>query len=59
MAGVVGWDEGSFAAPLNQCPALMSLLVVVVSAEPVEEIEGGDLRLGEVRAMVVLQSDPG
>lgn len=59
MASVARWDEGALPPPLDQMPALMGLEIVVMSAQPVEEIEGRDSRLGEVLTMVVLQAGPG
>ena len=55
VAGVVGWDEGPFAFAFDEGPAVVGFLGVVVAAEPVEEIEGGEVGLGVVEAVVVLE----
>ena len=36
VAGVVGWDHWSFAFAVDECPAVVGLEVVVVSAERVD-----------------------
>jgi hypothetical protein len=58
MERVVRPNERSFAPALNKSPALVRLFPVVVTAQPVEEVEGGDLGLGEVLSMIVLQPRP-
>jgi hypothetical protein len=53
---VVGWDEGPFAVALDEGPAVVGFLAVVVCAEPVEEVEGGVVGFGVVVAVVVLEA---
>ena len=55
MAGVVGRDEGAFAVTCDEGPAVVGFELVVVGAETVEEIEGGEVGSGPVDAVVVLQ----
>jgi hypothetical protein len=51
----VGWDEGPFAFAFDEGPAVVGFFAVVVSAEPVEEVEGGEVGFGVVVAVVVLE----
>src|SRR4051794_17691078 len=44
MAGIVRWDEGPFAPPLDQPPAVEALEVVVVGTQAVEQVEHGEMR---------------
>ena len=55
VAGVVGWDEGPFAFAVDEGPAVLGFLAMVVAAQAVEEVEGGVVGLGVVVAMVVLE----
>ena len=59
MAGVVGGDEGPFAVALDQGPVVVGFQAVVVAAQSVEEVEGGDLGLDVVLPVVVLQPGGG
>lgn len=59
MAAVVWRDEGPFPPAFDERPPLTRLQIVVMAAEPVEEIESRDLGLGVVLAMVVLQPGAG
>jgi hypothetical protein len=56
---MIGWDESSFAGAVDEVPVVAGLEVVVVGAEPVEEVVDGELRLGPVFAMVVLEAGAG
>ena len=56
VAGVCGWDEGSFAGAFYEFPAVVGFLLVVVPAEPVEEVVGGVVGLGPVGAVFVVES---
>ena len=58
VAGVVGWDEGPFAFAFDEGPAVLGFLAVVVTAQAVEEVEGGEVGFGVVVAMVVLEPVP-
>ena len=55
MSGIVGRDEGAFAASLDQAPADGGLEVVVVRTEPIEQLEDRGVGLGPVLTMIVLQ----
>ena len=59
VAGVLGWDEGPFAFAFDEGPAVVGFLGVVVAAQAVEEIEGGDVGFGVVEAVVVLEPGAG
>jgi len=39
MAGVVGWDHGSWAVAFDECPVVSGFEVVVVFAERVELVD--------------------
>src|SRR5579859_8156767 len=56
VARVGRWNEGPLAPAFYEGPVVDGLLPVVVAAEPVEQVVGGDLGLGPVLAVVVLQS---
>src|SRR6202022_3657779 len=46
--GVGGRDEGPFALAFDEGPAVVRFLAVVVSAQPVEQVEGGEVGFGVV-----------
>src|SRR5438309_4555516 len=54
VAGVVGADHGALAAAFHQGPALVALLVVVVTAVAVEPVEEREVGLGPLVAVVPL-----
>jgi hypothetical protein len=58
MAGVVGWDEGPFAFAFDEGPAVLGFLAMVVVAQAVQEVKGGEVGFGIVMAMVVLEPIP-
>ena len=55
MARVIGRDEGPLAPALRQGPAVDALEVVVVGAQPIEQVEDGEVAGGPGQAVVVLQ----
>ena len=55
VAGVIGGHERPLAPPVDQGPALVGLAVVVELAQPVEQVQHGDVGLGPVDAVVGLQ----
>lgn len=59
MSGVFRRNEGAFAPASDESPPVIRLLPVMMTAQTVEQVEGRDLGLGEVLAVVVLQSGPG
>jgi hypothetical protein len=55
VAGVARGDKCSLAPALDERPALVGLQGVVAPAEPVEQVEDGDMGLGPLDAVVGLQ----
>ena len=45
VAGIVGRDEGPFAFAFDEGPTVEGFLPMVVSAQPIEEVEGGEVGL--------------
>src|SRR5262249_19204851 len=55
MSTVIGRNEGAFSATFHEAPPVVGLQVVMVGAEPVEELEDRRVGLGPVFAVVGLQ----
>lgn len=55
MSRVVGWDEDAFAAAVDKRPVLSGLAVVMVGAEPIEQLEDRGLCSRPVFAVVRLK----
>ena len=55
VPGVLGGHEGPFAAARHQGPPVQGLKGVVEPAQPVQQVEGGEVRPGPVLPMVALQ----
>src|SRR5581483_5518379 len=55
VVGVVGWDEGAFAGAGDEGPAVVGLEVVVVVTDPVGPVQHGEMGVGPVLPVVVLQ----
>ena len=55
MAGVVGRDERPLASSVHQSPALIGLLVMVELAQPLEQVQHGDVDLGPIDPVVGLE----
>ena len=48
-------DEGAFAFAVDEGPAVLGLLAMVMAAEAVEEVENSEVGFGVVMAMVILE----
>jgi hypothetical protein len=52
---VIWWDEGPLPPPLDQPPAVEALEVVMMGAQPVEQVEHGEVAGSPVHPMIGLQ----
>ena len=59
MARVAWWDKVSLASPLNQCPVVVRLELVVMWAQAIEQIENREPGLDPIEAVIRLQAGAG